>query len=105
MVYLREDDDHPAAVRLVALGPDATAVQVDDPAGDGQAEAGPSLVGGAGGVGTVEAFEDALGLALGDAGTLVGDLDDDLGGPAGAAGPLRGAAAGPGAHLDGAARG
>ena len=57
-----QGDDHAAAVRLAPLGMDLAAVEVDDPLGDGEAEAGAAVAGCAGRVGAVEALEDAVDL-------------------------------------------
>ena len=51
--------------------PDRTAVQGGDPAGDGQAEPGPTGVFGAG----AEPFEDPVGDRGVDAGALVDDVE------------------------------
>ena len=86
-----QGDDHAAAVRLAGFGVDVAAVQVDDPAGDGEAEAGAAVARRARRVEPVEALEDAGRVGFGDAGALVEDLDHDA------------AVVAAGAHLDGAA--
>src|SRR6478735_12383234 len=58
---------------------DVAAVQVDDPAGDGEAESGPAVGGRARGIGAVEAFEDTGDVVGGDTRTLVDDLDGHAG--------------------------
>ena len=75
------------------------AVQLDDPPGDGQAEAGTAVVGGPGGVGPEEPVEDPLGLLGRDARAGVEHLDDHAareragrrGGPAASGGAWRSA--------------
>src|SRR5262245_49850324 len=73
----RDRDDHAAAVWIAAFGPDVAAVEVDDPAGDREAEAGAAGAGRARGVGAVEAFEHARAVGLGDARAVVDHLDRD----------------------------
>src|ERR1700688_4474696 len=75
------------------FGMDLAAVEVDDPARDGEAEPGAAFSRGACRVGPVEALEDPCALGVGDARPLVEDLDGHA---------LRVA---PGAHLDGPAAG
>src|SRR4051812_42691213 len=75
----RQGDDHAAPVRLARFGMDVAAVQVDDPAGDREAESGPAVRRCARGVGAVEAFEDAGDVVGGDARALVDDLDRHAG--------------------------
>ncbi len=62
---------------VVVVEPDAAAVGLDDVFDDGEAESGASLFAGAGFVDAEEAFEDALAGVFGDAGSVVGDVDDD----------------------------
>ena len=51
---------------------------LDDLAGDREAKTGSTIEPATGGVGATEAFEDHTSLILGDALTVVIDLDDDL---------------------------
>ena len=64
-------------VRVDRFDAHVAAVQVDDPAGDREAEAGAAVIGGAGGVGAVETLEDPRRVGVGDAGALVGHFDAD----------------------------
>ena len=65
------------ALALLGLHPDLTAVVGGNVADDGEAETGAAGLAAAGAVDPVEAFEDALEVALGDADALVGDGDVD----------------------------
>src|SRR5262252_5246631 len=64
--------------------PQTPAVQLDDPAGNGEAEPRAALRAGAGAVRLLELLEDLLLVSLGDPGATVGDRDDE--GPIGGAG-------------------
>ena len=64
-------------MRVATFGVDVAAVQVDDPLGDGEAEAGATVAGRARGIGAVKALEDAVLLGFRDAGAFVDDLDGD----------------------------
>ena len=63
-----QGDDHAASLRLSGFGMDVAAVEIDDPARDGQAETGSAVADGTRGVGSVEALEDLLGLRWAEAG-------------------------------------
>ncbi len=77
--HRRQLDDHAAAMGLAGLDPDVAAVEVDDPAGDGQSEAGATVLRRTGRIGPVEALEHLAPLLLVDAGAFVADLDGDAG--------------------------
>src|SRR5277367_2731357 len=64
------------ALAYCAFYPEFAAVGFDDVFGDGEAEAGTAGFAGAGGVHTIEAFEDAFGIGEGDADAGIGDGDD-----------------------------
>ena len=71
--------------RCSGVGADRAAVEVDDPAGDREAEAASALVARAAGVAPVEALEDALGLLGRDPGPLIDDLEPRRAVPGGGA--------------------
>ena len=63
---MREGHNHPTPVWIVGCGSYLPAVQIDDPASDGQAQAAAPVAARARRVGPIEAFEDAPPLCLGD---------------------------------------
>ena len=74
-----KDDAERAPLSLLALELDASAVALDGPERDGQAEPGASLVARSSAVDAVEALEDPREVGLGDSRALVRDLDHRAG--------------------------
>src|SRR5258708_6870664 len=89
------EDRHPQPAALAARETDVAAMGVKDRAGDGEAEPGAAGVAAARGLDAVERGEDPFLLMFGNAGTVIVDLDGELGPPrrdahAGAAGIFNG---------------
>src|SRR5437764_10853615 len=71
----RNGHHHAATMWLAALDMDVAAVQVDDPAGDGEPEPRTAFVGRARGIGAIEALEHVNRVGRRDAGALIDNFE------------------------------